>query len=204
MSWIDRTFDKKNEKVVVIDAGHGGIDPGKVGIHGELEKDINLQIALKCKKYLESQGIKVIMTRQQDQGLYEEKDKNKKVVDMKKRVKCIEAAKPILAVSIHQNSYPKEQVKGAQVFYYRDSEEGKKLGNVMQCALNQTLRPEKPRVEKDNHTYYLLKKTTVPIVIVECGFLSNEEEARRLCEEAQQERIAWAIFQGIDNFINNL
>ena len=84
------TSTQNEQKVVVIDAGHGGIDPGKVGIHGELEKDINLQIALKCKDYLEQQQIEVIMTREHDQGLYREADSNKKIVDMKNRVSVIE------------------------------------------------------------------------------------------------------------------
>ncbi len=89
---------------IVIDAGHGGIDPGKVGINGALEKDINLAIALKLQKNLEQNGINTVMTRTDDGGLYEESDSNKKVRDMKNRLSIIEEAKPALAVSIHQNS----------------------------------------------------------------------------------------------------
>lgn len=191
------TTTKNEKKVVVIDAGHGGIDPGKVGIHGELEKDINLEIALKCKEYLEQQQIEVIMTREQDGGLYRESDSNKKIVDMKNRVSIIEEKKPDLAVSIHQNSYSTENVSGPQVFYYRDSLQGKKMAQIMQNQLNETLMPQKSRVEKDNHTYYLLKKTSVPIVIVECGFLSNDREASLLASNNYQERVAWAIYLGI-------
>lgn len=198
------TSTQNEQKVVVIDAGHGGIDPGKVGIHGELEKDINLQIALKCKDYLEQQQIEVIMTREHDQGLYREADSNKKIVDMKNRVSVIEEKKPSLAVSIHQNSYSTENVSGPQVFYYRDSLQGKKMAQIMQNQLNQILMPQKNRVEKDNHTYYLLKKTSVPLVIVECGFLSNDREASLLSGENYQERVAWAIYLGIIDYLRDM
>ena len=105
---------EKQEEVttVVIDAGHGGIDPGKVGINDALEKDINLSIAMKLKKYLEQQDIRVIMTRETDMGLYEESDSNKKVRDMKNRLAIMEKTAPALTISIHQNSYPEESVSG--------------------------------------------------------------------------------------------
>lgn len=188
--------------VVVIDAGHGGIDPGKVGIHGELEKDLNLQIAGKCREYLEQQNINVIMTRDTDEGLYKEMDTNKKIADMKQRVAIIEEKQPDLVVSIHQNSYTTEEVAGPQVFYYKDSLESKKIAELMQKQLNETLQPEKSRVEKDNRTYYLLKKTSVPVVIVECGFLSNGREASLLTTQEYQERIAWSVYLGIMKYIN--
>lgn len=195
---------KQQEKLttVVIDAGHGGIDPGKVGINDALEKDINLSIALKVKKYLEQQDIKVVMTRETDEGLYEESDSNKKVRDMKNRLAIIEETKPALAVSIHQNSYPEESVSGMQVFYYEDSVEGKKVAQVMQQTMIDNLKPQKEREAKANDTYYLLKKTTAPIIIVECGFLSNRAEAELLNTEEYQEKAAWAIHMGILRYLN--
>ena len=117
---------------VVIDAGHGGNDPGKVGVNGALEKDINLAIALKLEKNLKEQGINVVMTRTEDKGLYEEDDTNKKVRDMKNRLAIIEAARPVITVSIHQNSYPDASVSGVQVFYYKNSEKSKKAAEIMQ------------------------------------------------------------------------
>ena len=101
---------------VVIDAGHGGDDPGKIGINGALEKEINLQVADKLKAFLEASDVKVVMTRTTDGGLYDENASNKKVQDMKQRIQIIEEAQPQLAVSIHQNSYEEEYVDGAQVF----------------------------------------------------------------------------------------
>lgn len=192
---------QEDVKTVVIDAGHGGIDPGKVGINDALEKDINLSIALKVKRYLEQQDIRVVMTRENDDGLYEESDSNKKVQDMKNRLAIMEEAKPKLTVSIHQNSYPEESVSGMQVFYYETSTEGKALAEIMQQTMIDSLKPQKERAAKANDTYYLLKKTTVPIIIVECGFLSNSTEAELLCTDEYQERMAWAIHMGILRYL---
>lgn len=107
------------------------------------------------------------MTRTDDNGLYKENDTNKKVRDMKNRLNIIEEAKPTLAVSIHQNSYPDPSVSGVQVFYYKDSVKSKEAAEIMQTQMIKTLKPTKERVAKDNSSYYLLKKTSVPIVIVE-------------------------------------
>lgn len=188
---------------VVIDAGHGGIDPGKVGINGALEKDINLQIALQVKEFLEANDIRVVMTRETDDGLYDADASNKKVQDMKRRVALIEEEAPVLTVSIHQNSYPEEYVHGAQVFYYNGSTGGQKLAEEIQAQLVEKADPENKRQVKANDSYYLLKKTGVPIVIVECGFLSNQEEAEKLCTEEYQEKLAWAIHMGIIRHLND-
>lgn len=193
---------ENNKKCVVIDAGHGGADPGKVGINGAQEKDINLQIALQVKKFLEAQDIRVVMTRETADGLYDADASNKKVQDMKRRIALIEEASPVLTVSIHQNSYPEEYVHGAQVFYYSGSVEGKKLAEGLQAQLVEKADPENKRQVKANDSYYLLKKTGIPIVIVECGFLSNSAEAEKLCTEEYQERLAWAIHMGILQYIN--
>jgi len=193
---------KESGPCVVIDAGHGGSDPGKVGINNALEKDINLQIAQKIKVYLEASGINVIMTRETGEGLYDTNASNKKVQDMKRRIAMIEEASPLVTVSIHQNSYPEEYVHGAQVFYYDTSMEGKELAELLQTQLVRQVDPDNTRQIKANDSYYLLKKTKTPIVIVECGFLSNQEEASKLCEEEYQDRLAWAIHMGIIQYIN--
>lgn len=188
---------------VVIDAGHGGFDPGKIGINGSLEKDINLEIARKLKKFLEAQDIRVVMTRETDAGLYDEKASNKKVQDMKQRMAIIDKESPMLVVSIHQNSYHEEYVHGAQVFYYTTSTVGKELAEILQTKLIQGIDPENHRVAKGNDSYYLLKKTAVPIVIVECGFLSNSQEAEKLSAPLYQEKVAWSIHMGILQYINS-
>ncbi len=187
---------------IVIDAGHGGNDPGKVGINNALEKDVNLEIAQILKSFLEANDVRVVMTREDDMGLYDESASNKKVQDMKRRLSLIEECAPTLVVSIHQNSYHEEYVSGAQVFYYADSAEGEKLAEKIQAMMIKILAPEKERQVKPNDSYYLLKKTKTPIVIVECGFLSNSREAAKLVMPRYQERVAWAIHLAIMQYLN--
>jgi len=192
----------QKEFCVVIDAGHGGEDPGKVGINGAKEKDINLEIAKKVKRYLESNGVQVEMTRESDEGLHEAGASNKKVQDMKRRIDKIDKTEPDIVVSIHQNSYPQEAIHGAQVFYYTGSGEGQQLAEEIQGQLIAKVDPDNKRQVKANDSYYLLKKTKVPIVIVECGFLSNSAEAAKLCEPEYQDRVAWAVHLGIMRSLN--
>ena len=186
---------------VVVDAGHGGFDSGKVGINGALEKDINLEIARKVQQKLEQAGIATIMTRKTDQGLYDEGEENKKQQDMKRRCSVINESEADLAVSIHQNSYTEESICGPQVFYYETSVKGRNLAEILQETLNQNLEIVRPRAGKANDTYYLLRKTEIPTVIVECGFLSNTEEAEKLMKDAYQEKIAQAICEGVQKFL---
>lgn len=188
--------------VVVIDSAHGGYDPGKVGVNGSLEKDINLQIALRLKSFLEAADVRVVMTREDDRGLYEEGDSNKKAADMKNRCARINEAEPTLVVSIHQNSYHEEYVRGGQVFYYKDSEKGKRLAQILQRRFDYVLGEENTRNEKPNGNYYLLLHVRRPIVIVECGFLSNWQEAAALATEDYQSRLAWTIHMGILEYLN--
>lgn len=197
-----RGTEKEGNVTVVIDAGHGGDDPGKIGINGALEKDINLRIVQQLKQYLESDGVSVVLTRETEDGLYDSSASNKKVQDMKRRIEKIEQTDPVLTVSIHQNSYPEEYVHGAQVFYYNGSPGGQQLADLIQRQLVKDLDPENHRQIKPNDSYYLLKKTKGTIVIVECGFLSNAAEAEKLCDETYQDRVAWSIHKGILQYIN--
>ncbi|MFP3155677.1 N-acetylmuramoyl-L-alanine amidase [Lachnospiraceae bacterium ZAX-1] len=191
----------KAENCIVIDAGHGGMDPGKIGINGEEEKTINLSIALKLKTLLEGQDIKVILTRTGDDGLYSEASKNRKVEDMRKRCEIITKNMPIFTISIHQNSYTQESIKGSQVFYYGQSVEGKKLAEIIQESMVERLDPKNHRMAKANESYYLLRRTPTPTVIVECGFLSNVGEAKLLTTEEYQEKVAQAVHIGIMKYL---
>lgn len=198
----EREEEGNQKYCVVIDAGHGGADPGKVGINGALEKDINLQIAEKLKTFLEASDVDVIMTRADEGGLYDDNASNKKVQDMKRRIAIIEEAQPELVVSIHQNSYHEEYVHGAQVFYYDGSENSKRLAELIQKRFVINVDAENKREAKGNDSYYLLKKTARPIVIVECGFLSNSAEAEKLITPLYQEKAAWAVHMGIMQYLN--
>lgn len=194
----------KNRPVVVIDSGHGGNDPGKVGVDGSLEKEINLQIARQLQAYLEASDVEVVMTREDDRGLYESRDSHKKMADMKNRCAAIEKAKPALVISIHQNSYHDESVSGAQVFYYKDSEKGKKLAELIQKRFDFVLKENNRRQAKANGNYYLLLHVAQPIVIVECGFLSNWKESAVLNSGEYQNRIAWTIHMGVMEYLNQM
>ena len=199
----NRQADMREEKpLVVIDAGHGGFDPGKVGIDGQLEKDINLSIAKKLKAYLEASDVNVVMTRDTDTGLYQSGDSHKKVSDMRRRCDIFNEARPDLVVSIHQNSYHQEEINGGQVFYYKTSQNGKRLAEILQERFDYVLGEANRRVAKANDNYYLLLHVKEPIVIVECGFLSNRKEAKALESEDYQDRMAWTIHMGVMEYLN--
>lgn len=187
---------------IVIDAGHGGIDPGKVGINDALEKDINLALALKLRDKFSQDSIRIILTRDSDTGLYSEGSTNKKAEDMQTRCKIISDASPIFTVSLHQNSYLSPEVCGAQVFYFGQSQDGKKLADMIQDSLISNVDPDNHRVAKANESYYLLKKTPTPTVIVECGFLSNPTEADLLLTDDYQNQLVDAIYNGIQNYLS--
>lgn len=186
---------------IIIDPGHGGKDPGKVGSSGTLEKDINLQIALYLKEILEAQDINVIMTRKEDKELTTNEN-NRKMADMKERIKLIEESNADLVISIHQNSYTTPEVYGAQCFYRTNSAEGEQLATIIQNQIITSTNQTKIRPIKENNDYYLLKHSPVPTVIVECGFLSNPEEEKLLLTEDYQRKMAWSIHFGILQYIN--
>ncbi|MBR1737647.1 MAG: N-acetylmuramoyl-L-alanine amidase [Firmicutes bacterium] len=185
-----------NRLNIVIDAGHGGFDPGKVA-NGIDEKVINLQIAHKLQLYLEQGGSYVLNTRTEDNSLSEGKRG-----DLKERINIANSDDVDMMISIHQNSFPSESVRGAQVFYYKSSQESKLLAQAIQKRIRNADKTNK-REAKASGDYYILKKSNVPAVIVECGFLSNDEEKENLQNEKYQERIAWAIYLGINDFLSD-
>lgn len=197
------SIEEKTGYVVVLDAGHGGDDPGKVGVDGTLEKDVNLSLVYQLKEFLEAADVQVVLTRESDKGLYQAGDINKKRADLNARCKLIEEIQPDVTVSIHQNSYHEEYVKGAQVFFYTGSREGKQLAEILQAGFDSVLGEENTRKAKANNNYYLLLHTSCPIVIVECGFLSNWSEAAKLTDEGYREELAWAIHLGILQYLNH-
>ncbi|WP_250278252.1 N-acetylmuramoyl-L-alanine amidase CwlD [[Clostridium] colinum] len=184
-------------KNIFIDAGHGEWDPGKVAKDGTLEKDINLSISKYLQSYLEQSGGFVLTTRTDDKAL-----SDKKREDLKQRKNIANNENVDLLVSIHQNSFPKENVKGAQVFYYKGSEESKKLAECVQNRLKE-IDKTNDRVAKESKDYYILKQSKMPAIIVECGFLSNTEENNNLKNEEYQKKIAWAIYLGILDYYAN-
>lgn len=185
----------KKETVIVVDPGHGGEDPGKVGFNDILEKDLNLQVAQKVAKLFEEAGIKIVMTREDD------KVPDAKKEDLDQRINLINDTNPTLALCIHQNSYPDEKIKGAQVFYHTVTEEAEDVASMVQEELR-LVDPTNTRQIKENDTYYMLKNTKVPTIIVECGFLTNPEEAEKLTQEDYQNQLAKAICEGIIKWLD--
>lgn len=191
---------KGTKELIVVDAGHGGFDPGKVGTAGTLEKDINLSIALKLKKVLEDSGYQVVMIRETDTALCDAGSKRKKAEDLKARVSMINEKKPALTVSIHQNSYS-AGTKGAQVFYFKNSEESHRFASVLQETVKEKINDGNHRIEKENESYYMLKKTEGIFAIIECGFLSNPQEEVLLNADDYQQKMAEAIAEGIERYL---
>lgn len=182
-------------RTVVLDAGHGGIDGGVVGPGtGVTEAEINLGIVRSLRHLLVKSGYDVVLTRDSGDGLYDSKAQNLKRSDMTRRKETIEAARPDLVVSVHQNYYPLSSVRGAQVFYDGESESGKEFALSAQKTLNSALGGDREAKPGD---YYMVKCTPYPSVIVECGFLSNAEEERLLVTAAYQEKVAYALFSAI-------
>ncbi len=200
-SFVASERTKASAPCIVIDAGHGANDPGKIGVNDVYEKDINLAIVLKLAPLLENKGYRVVLTRDSDAILADADSPNIKREDMKNRLALIEESNPVLTVSIHQNSFTDPSVGGPQVFFYKDSDESGELAACIQNRLDQTLHVSESRGVKSNMSYYLLKKTPTPTVIVECGFLSNPDEAELLCDELYQEKIVRSIYMGIMDFL---
>lgn len=189
-------------KIIIVDPGHGGFDPGKPGITGLDEKDLNLKIALLLRNYLENAGAIVVMTRTTDDdvdGMDGVKHKSK---DMVQRKKLSEGGD--ILVSIHQNSFTQSSVHGAQTFYNSQSEEGKALAISIQKSIKETADIDNRREAKSNTNYYVLKATQLPAVIIECGFLTNPEEERKLNSDAYQNQMALGIYLGILRYYEQL
>ena len=156
-----------------------------------------IRIDEKLKDILEQKGVRVILTRTEDDSLTTPGATNKKSSDMNNRVEIINDANADCLISIHQNSYTDSSAKGAQVFYYGGSEESKKLAEELQKSLIENVDPDNHRQCKEGNDYFILRKTTCPGVIVECGFLSCPEEESKLTDEAYQQQIAEAIAKAV-------
>lgn len=195
----------ENELVVVVDAGHGGEDSGAVA-NLILEKDINLQIALKLRDMLKASGIEVKMIRESDISIYDTASgtiRERKVSDLKNRVEIVNSNKNHILVSIHQNKFEQTQYSGAQMFYSTNNSKSQLLAESIRKSITGLIQPDNKRELKEGGSdIYLLNNATVPAVIVECGFISNEEEAKNLSDEEYQKKMAFAIYCGILEYKN--
>lgn len=190
-------------KVVVVDAGHGVPDEGAEADDGTSEAETNLKIALKLQNLLETSGCKVILTRSDENAIYDIDSKTlkqKKISDIRNRVKIGNESSADIFVSIHLNKIPQKQYDGWQTFYKEGSEEGTKLATLIQSNLNESIQKENKRVAKTIQNIYIINKVEIPTTIVECGFLSNIEEEKKLLDDGYQNRLAWGIYNGIIDY----
>ena len=199
--------NEPSEKVIILDAGHGGEDSGAVGAGGVLEKNLNLEIANAIRLALEEKGFTVIMTRTEDKMLYSEEENVKgmrKLSDLKNRVKIAENYPNALFISIHMNSFGASKYSGLQVYYSEDDNGSMALANSIQSSVKDKLQPDNNRVTKCGKELYLLERSPVTTVLVECGFLSNAEECKKLSEKEYQNQLSFAIVCGIIEYIENI
>lgn len=189
--------------VVVIDAGHGGMDGGATGIDGQIEKDLNLSIALKLDTMLKAYGFRTILTRDRDVSIHSADAKTvrqQKTSDLKNRLQLLEDTSSGILISIHQNKYSQSSARGTQVFYGKNCPESKELAEMLQKTITGYLQPENSReIKQATKDIYILYQATKPAVMVECGFLSNSEEAARLTDEEYQEQIVFSICMALMN-----
>ncbi len=172
-------------------------------MNGVEEADINLKIALKVQNLLEQAGSTVLLTRSDENGIYDIDKKTlrqKKVSDIKNRVKIGNESEADIFVSIHLNKIPQTEYWGWQTFFRTGNEEGKKLAQSIQNGLNETIQKENKRESLKIDNVYIIKHVEIPTAIVECGFLSNEEEEKLLQQDEYQNKLAWGIYVGIMDY----
>ena len=186
---------------VVVDPGHGGLDPGSIGYKTKVkESDINLAISKKLETELKRAGITVVMTRTTEDGLYGLSTNNYKKRDMAKRREIIENTRPNMVISVHMNSYIKHNLRGAQAFYDKNSDISRKLALCIQNQFASNLEASDKGVSVGD--YYMLKCTDAPSIIAECGFLSNEQDEKLLLKNDYQNKIVSCIVAGVLSFLN--
>ncbi|QSX06974.1 N-acetylmuramoyl-L-alanine amidase [Sedimentibacter sp. zth1] len=186
---------------ILIDPGHGGVDSGAVNKYGEHEAFLNLKISKYLMSFLDSTGFNVEMTRYTDDALYNQGAnttiREKKNEDLKNRVELINNSNADIVVSIHLNAFSQDKYYGAQTFYKAKDENSKKAAQIIQKNMKNILDKNNNRVPQIKRDVRIIDCATKPIVLVECGFVSNPTESKLLCTKEYQEKVAWAIYSGL-------
>ena len=183
--------------VVIIDAGHGGIDSGAVGIDNIIEKDINLSVAKKLEQLLNITNIEVVMTRTEDVLLNNDNAPRRKASDLTNRIRVCQKYPSALFISIHMNTYPQEKYKGLQVFYSTNNLESANLADILKKNNQKYLQPDNNREIRRGKNIFVLERTNNCAVLIECGFLTNHEEARLLNTDDYQNKLSRILFISI-------
>lgn len=207
---ILRTIGKISDNrtmCVVIDAGHGLPDGGAVGAKGTIEQKINLEISRKVEEVLSGKGIKVIMTRNDENSLSDEQEgktlREMKREDMNKRLSIIKESNADLFVSIHMNQFPQEKVNGLRLFYDKSHPETRELAQMMQERMSEVTGAKMYAVKTADQSLFLMKNPPIPAILVECGFISNPDEEKKLNDEDYQSRLAWAIAEAVEIYLKS-
>lgn len=194
-------------RTIVLDAGHGGMDSGAVGIHGELEKNINLAIVRDLRDMLTLSGFDVVLTRDADVSIHDDGVtgvRNQKVSDMENRLDIVKSYENCIFISVHQNKFTQPQYFGAQIFYNENNPDNRLLAQIMQDNFK-VIQPENDRqIKLSGDELYLFKNTMVPAVLIECGFLSNPDDAANLSDEQYQRKVAFMIYNGIVRYLQTV
>lgn len=192
------------DKIVVIDAGHGGEDPGAIGCNGIYEKELNLEMAMTVGATLEEKGYIVVYTRTDDRLLYTEEENIKgirKISDLKNRCKFANRYPESTFISIHMNSFGDGRYSGLQVYYSTQNEDSRVLADKIQTSVARDLQKDNNRVIKPSNGMYLLDNISNTAVLIECGFLTNQEECEKLSKKEYQKELSFSIVCGIIEYI---
>ena len=200
----ETTLANATPKTIVLDAGHGGEDSGAIGFGDVFEKDLNLEISFKLGEYLKNAGYTVIYTRTDDKLLYTEEQNIKgmrKINDLKNRINIANSYSDAIFVSIHMNSYGASSCSGLQVYHGVGNEDAKRIADCVQNEVVKRIQPKNRRKIKSGDGIYLLENSINPAILIECGFLSNPEECKKLSEKEYQKELSFAILCGMIEYI---
>lgn len=192
---VVQSVNSFNGITIILDAGHGGRDGGSIGANGTIEKEINLDYTLLLKELLVKHGYRVELTRKTDDGLYSPTSRNKKLSDMKNRMKIIEKANPNLVISIHMNSFKDKSASGASTYYRKGDTSGEICSNLIQKSLHAFCNAKSSTSKIGD--YYILNSSYYTAVLIECGFISNPEEEKLLNTNSYKQKFTNAVLNGI-------
>ena len=198
------TSSVNDNTVIVLDAGHGGEDPGATGTNGKYEKDINLEVTMLLGEALREKGYTVVYTRTEDKMLYKPEENVKgmrKISDLKNRCAIANENESCILVSIHMNSYGASKYSGLQVYYNNEDPNSRKLADSVQSNVRENLQNDNNRAIKDGSNLFLLENCNGTAILIECGFLSNAEECEKLSQKEYQKQLSFAIVCGIIEYI---
>lgn len=197
----------EEKPIIVLDAGHGGLDSGAVGKNGTLEKDVNLSVVLDLRDMLEISGFEVVLTRDEDISIYDpgiEGIRNQKLNDMDNRLEIIQSYPDSIFLCIHQNNFTDPQYFGGQMFYNNNNPDNRLLAQIMQRRFAD-LQPGNDReIKLSGNELFLLKSNKNPSLMIECGFLSNPDEEQKLATKEYQQKVAFTIYGGVMEYLDEI